>query len=433
MKIAEATCKIILYTAKKLTDGKHPVMLRITYRRARRYFTLPKISAFPEAWNFELGRIEGRGRACSEENKDISKWEAKADLALDKIRAKGLEFTFDRFQRELFGSLKDISFFDYLETEIQQMKEAGRFSSVSVLKPLLSQLRKYHPKPMRFADFDYGFLKGFETHLRQSCSINGTASYLCTLKASFNRAVKEGYATAETNPFKMITIHRETTRKRALTKDQMAAIINYSIPEATREFHSRQFYIFSYFCRGINFGDMAQLTWAENIREGRIVYTRSKTRKAGSIPFSIGIRGPIKDILDYYRKTFPQCEYIFPILKKEYNLFQTKQRINDRLKQMNDDLRMICTSLGFESANEITFYSARHTWATVQKRAGSSTEVIQEGLGHKNKIITETYLAQFETEVLDNADDHILSTGTMSKKTLEPIFKYSYLVSGAIR
>ncbi len=308
------------------------------------------------------------------------------------------------------------------------MRDAGRFSSMSVLKPLLSQLRKYHPKPMRFADFDYGFLKGFETHLRQTCSINGTASYLCTLKASFNRAVKEGYANADTNPFKMITIHRETTRKRALTKDQMAAIINYSVPENTREFHSRQFYIFSYFCRGINFGDMAQLTWAENIRENRIVYTRSKTRKAGSIPFSIGIRGPIKEILGYYKRSFPESEYIFPVLKREYNLFQAKQRINDRLKQMNDDLKMICASLGLESANEITFYSARHTWATVQKRAGSSTEVIQEGLGHKNKVITETYLAQFETEILDKADEVILVTGKKKIDSIDSVkFNYTFI------
>ncbi len=107
-------------------------------------------------------------------------------------------------------------------------------------------------------------------------------------------------------------------------------------------------------------------------------------------------------------------------------MWQAKRRINDRLDQLNIDLKTICAALEFTSPEEITFYSARHTWATVQKRSGKSTEVIQEGLGHKNKVITEMYLAQFDIEVLDEADELILATGQQTKvqNPLEIRFNY---------
>ncbi|MEJ7643908.1 MAG: tyrosine-type recombinase/integrase [Chryseolinea sp.] len=86
--------------------------------------------------------------------------------------------------------------------------------------------------------------------------------------------------------------------------------------------------------------------------------------------------------------------------------------MNDVLKKINKDLREICSSdkLKINTTNEITFYVARHTWATLQKRSGTPTELIQEGLGHQNKVITETYLAQFESSVLDETDKVIFAT-----------------------
>lgn len=148
------------------------------------------------------------------------------------------------------------------------------------------------------------------------------------------------------------------------------------------------------------------------IKEGRIVYLRSKTRKESTNYLSIPIRGPIADILRYYRTNSLGSEFVFPILKSGYRNLQQKQRINDLLKKTNKDLRTICApeNLNINTANEITFYVARHTWATLQKRSGTSTELIQEGLGHQNKVITETYLAQFESSVLDETDKVIFST-----------------------
>lgn len=410
MKLAEAKAKIILFTSKTLATGMHPVVLRITFKRNRRYITLPGVQAVKDQWDDELGRFNPR--VSVEGNKKINLWESKACTAIDLIKNQNQEFTFDRFEKRFFSSLKNITVFGFIDKEIEQMKKDGRFSSHNVAKPMLSRLKEFHPKEFKFLDFDYSFLKGFQSHLALTCSTNGIAAYFRTLKALYNKAVNEGYADSGINPFKQISIKKEATPKRALQKEQMAAIMNYKIDEGTRLFHSRNYFVFSFLCRGMNFMDMAYLKWEQNIKEGRIVYLRSKTRKESTNYLSIPIRGPIADMLKYYRTHSLGSEFVFPILKSGYKDLQQKQRVNDLLKKTNKDLRAICSpdNLNISTANEITFYVARHTWATLQKRSGTPTELIQEGLGHQNKVITETYLAQFESSVLDETDKVIFAT-----------------------
>ena len=45
-----------------------------------------------------------------------------------------------------------------------------------------------------------------------------------------------------------------------------------------------------------------------------------------------------------------------------------------------------------EIDKKVTTYVARHTFSTVLKRSGASTEFIQEALGHSNIKTTENYL-----------------------------------------
>jgi len=55
-----------------------------------------------------------------------------------------------------------------------------------------------------------------------------------------------------------------------------------------------------------------------------------------------------------------------------------------------------------------TIYAARHTYATMGKRRGVPTAVIQEGLGHATESMTQTYLDSFENKVVDDYDELIM-------------------------
>ncbi|MBD0284845.1 MAG: tyrosine-type recombinase/integrase, partial [Flavisolibacter sp.] len=57
-------------------------------------------------------------------------------------------------------------------------------------------------------------------------------------------------------------------------------------------------------------------------------------------------------------------------------------------------MKEILLNLGIDK--KATTYAARHTFSTVLKRSGASTEFIQEALGHTDIKTTEQYLDSFD-------------------------------------
>ncbi len=51
---------------------------------------------------------------------------------------------------------------------------------------------------------------------------------------------------------------------------------------------------------------------------------------------------------------------------------------------------------------KVTSYVARHTFSTVMKRSGTSTEFIQEALDHADVKTTQNYLDSFEKEIMND-------------------------------
>lgn len=77
------------------------------------------------------------------------------------------------------------------------------------------------------------------------------------------------------------------------------------------------------------------------------------------------------------------------------------------IQSINDWMKKIRMKLGIEKS--VTTYVARHTFSTVMKRSGASTEFIQEALGHTNIKTTENYLDSFEKEVKKEFANRLVS------------------------
>ncbi len=80
---------------------------------------------------------------------------------------------------------------------------------------------------------------------------------------------------------------------------------------------------------------------------------------------------------------------------------QIANRLHKVLAKINKHLKEIGAKLDLPIP--LTTYVARHSFATVLKRAGVSTSIISESLGHSSEKITQVYLDSFDKEQMNTA------------------------------
>jgi integrase/recombinase XerD len=171
-------------------------------------------------------------------------------------------------------------------------------------------------------------------------------------------------------------------------------------PENLSEQKAREFWLFCYFANGINIKDVVTLKH-KDIHGEFLVFERAKTEKtmrSDPKPITVYINEDMQRIMEMWgNKDNQGNNYIFPILQagltplREYEIKQLF------VSFINKYMRGIMKRLNIDK--RATTYVARHTFSTVLKRSGASTEYIQEALGHVDSRTTENYLDSFEMDV----------------------------------
>lgn len=416
-KILKATAKVVLYKSKTLKDGAHPVAVRITFARRVKYYTVSR--CVPSAWSEESHRFKKNKEA----NIKLNAYESKAQAIIESYTADGRPFSFRNFEKDFLLNADRKRVFQFLDDQIKKLDQQDRAGSLSIATTVRNSLFKFTNYPiLTWSDIDRKFLTDYELHLSKTCQVNGISVYMRYLRALFNMAISEGLVKRELYPFYDYKIKSAPVKKRALSKAQIEALINYSAEEGSHDFHARNYFVLSYFLRGMNFIDLSRMK-EENILDDRIQYIRSKTRTArsqgkGKI-FSIPVRGLVRNLLAYYRKNnFTGSGFVLPILKKVYATTKAERWARAKiLDKVNKSLQAICKELKFPDPDSVTFYSARHSWATITRREGARTEIIQEAMGHGDVKTTQVYLADFGDLDLDKADQHLDQYKTISIKS----------------
>jgi integrase/recombinase XerD len=125
------------------------------------------------------------------------------------------------------------------------------------------------------------------------------------------------------------------------------------------------------------------------------IFKTSTFRPPHKVVLHITLTENIKAIINRHgNKAISFDSYIFPILKIGESESMNYARIKQLTKQVNKYIRQIAIEVGIKE--KISSYSARHSWATIAKNSGTSTEYIKEMLGHSSLNVTERYLKSFE-------------------------------------
>lgn len=392
------TVKVLCYKSKTLSNGEHPLMLCVCKDNKRKYQSLG-ISVSAEHWDFKNNRPNDR---CPNRERIIILINEKVNeiqrIALDKQIA-GRDYTASTLiesSKPTDGSKKTVG--DYYLTYIDNLKKENRLRYAGMYEISYNSFIKFNKHlDIPFSDIDVAWLKRYEAWGKsQNLSVSTISTRIRHLRAVFNLALLEHAIKSECYPFHIYKVSKlnRATAKRALSKADIQNIMEYQ-GKSPMEQLAIDLFTFSYLCAGINFIDMAKLKQS-NIQENQLVYNREKTKKLIIVP----LQEPAMQIIEKYSNG--KSPFIFPILSNFHKSeVQIANRLHKVLAKINKHLKEIGVKLNLPIP--LTTYVARHSFATILKRAGVSTSIISESLGHSSERITQVYLDSFDKEQIDTA------------------------------
>lgn len=386
-----------IYLEKRVSnkEGKHPVKLRLTYQRKRKYYAL-------KLEHYSVNDFEAiySKNARGEIKLKRKKFESIENTAIDIIDNQLDSFSFDAFERE-YLKRKDINetIQSYFEIKVNELKSNDKYQSASLYVSTLSSLELYDAN-LSFEKITPTFLNKYEKWmLENEKSYTTIGIYSRHLRHIINRAVKNKliheYPFGKEND--KYSIPYSKNFKKALSINEVECLFKYT-PKNDYEKRALSYWLFSYLCNGMNMKDILNLKF-KNINGNSLTFIRSKTKDTAKnkteilvhlLPFALDI---IKEIGN--KKKDPET-YVFPVFKVGLSEIEKHKKIKQHIKNTNKFVKRIAKNIGLDE--NITTYWARHSYSTILKRSGAPIEFISEQLGHQNTIVTKNYLDTFEQE-----------------------------------
>ncbi|MCF0207027.1 MAG: site-specific integrase, partial [Bacteroidales bacterium] len=225
--------------------------------------------------------------------------------------------------------------------------------------------------------------------------MNTVSFYMRTLRAVFNRAVKRKL-TPQTGPFSGVYTGVAMTRKRAVGLDSIQRIKDADLGGDKKLEFARDLFLFSFYCRGMAFVDMANLS-ADSVSGGYLSYCRQKTGQRIVVKWE----PPMQAIVDRYSNG---SRYLLPIISAGKPFYGQYMRMNKSvarwLKKVGEKALL---------GTPLTLYVARHSWTSIAKQRNHPLGIISRALGHTSERTTQIYLASLDNTAIDDANSDIIS------------------------
>lgn len=285
---------------------------------------------------------------------------------------------------------------------IKQLISETRLGSAFKYRDSYSSLKKFGGNA-RFVDISVSYLRRYEGWmLAQNRSKTTVGMTLRNLRTVFNEADHQGIINKQKcYPFGRRKYQIPTSKKvkKALSMEDIGRVYYYQTT-CDNEEYAKCLWLFCYFGNGMNPKDLAYLKY-KNIQGEYLTFDRAKTElTARNDPktITVYINEDMRAIIERWgNKNHDANNYIFPIMQPSLTALEEYRSVTRTTALINDWLDKIGNKLGIEL--KLTTIVTRHSFSTRLKRAGISTEFIQEALGHTDIRTTENYLGSFENEV----------------------------------
>ncbi len=432
MKKKQYTVEPILWIHSKNKKGLSPIKIKLTFNRKTKYYPVQtegkNLFLSPEQWNtINEKTVRKENKRLKEA---IGNAEAKARETIDTITANKRAFTFDRFEKEFILNTSSKGFIKFFKDYLTEIKQEGRAGSYHTYNCALQAFIKFrNGTDIDPLDLSPDLLREFESYLKREkptrtktgktiVIVAGKTTisiYMRALRAVYNYIAGKLPHLRDNYPF---TTHQSDRTKYkiksgsgskgdALNIEQLQKFQSIEVIPSSPEWRAKLLWMFSFYSNGMNFNDMARLTYS-NIKKDSICYVRQKTKETEGkeelieIPLNDSIR---EIIIELGNPNKSPSNFIFDVLEKNLSPIDERIVINQKIKIVNKWLKRICIA---NDLPPITTYWARHSYASLLKHSGQSVELIRELLGHSDIKTTESYLKRFDLSKKREANETIL-------------------------
>ena len=392
-------------------SGKFPVKLRVYNKQNSikkvRYFSLGidlTEKEFETIWtNPENKSLRG---ANNEMRLKLQAFETRANDEAKEMTV----FDFAKFETKFFRKSSDKNNVKYhFKNAIQKNLKKNKIGTAESYKYTLNSLAQFVDKDnikkntskidkLTFDVINIDWLNEYENFmLSKGKSYTTIAIYTRTLRAVFNNAIESNDIIKDIYPFgkNKYNIPRTKKVKKALKSKQLKVLFNAEA-ENDIERQSLDFWFFSYTCNGMNLKDIALLKYSD-ITGDSFSYYRAKTfdKTNEKTKITIYLTDFTKSIISKYGNK-DKSNYVFNIVTSKDSTQKQYSKIKNFNRVINDHIKRI--AIANDLPNDISFYWARHSFATNSVRKGASMEFISEALNHSDLSVTKNYFAGFEDE-----------------------------------
>lgn len=403
-----ASLSVVCYKSKRLSNGESPLMLQVSKGGKRQYQSLG-VSVNPKFWDFSKNKPKSNCPNREYILKLILNKQAELQQRMLELNAEQKEYTTTTLLHDEHRKFELKTVKQFYQELIEQYKANEKCGNRLIYKSSYNSINVFTNGNLEipFSAIDVAWLNKYEKWLRSKGNKETTMSLMFrTLRSAYNKAIESKCARKSDYPFNDYRISKfdVSTEKRAIAKADVLKFSTdvHSIGKQQYVQLSKDIFIFSYLCGGINFTDIANLT-KDNIIEGkRLHYIRQKTGKL----IKLGLSEEALKIIKRYAAE--SKGYLFPILNAQLHKtpLQKQNRIHKMLGKVNKNLKLLAAQLGVEA--NLTTYVARHSFASVLKKSGVNIALISEALGHSDLTTTQIYLDSFDNEQIDNAMKNLL-------------------------
>lgn len=413
------TFKAIVISNNRRKDGTYPVKIRVTFKGVSRRLPTTLVCTandLTRSLKIKSATILNKSDELIGRMRSVVN-----DLSPFDLESRDVDWVVSRIREALSGENFALDFFEWGERYILTKGENTRFAYVAALNALQRFLGRRNldingitrAMLMEFVEFVNNepkihfnrMTREWEPTDIQRLNKGASSRHLMKLQHLFN-AAKGRYNDEDSNrilipksPFdKIQKVFPASQGQKNLGRELMQRLIDVQVDNATVR-AALDAFILSFGLMGAN---MADLYYAAPVR-GEWVYNRQKTmtRRADRAEMRVVIPPEMQPYIERLQDA-PGGWWLPVLHRMARNKDYATAKVNDALKKWCED----------NDVPPFTFYAARHTWASLARKAGVEKATIDECLCHKGDFTLTDIYAERSWDLMTEANRKVLDLFT---------------------